>query len=280
VLAVNKMDLVGWSEAAFEDVREEFASFAGKLDVPDLAAIPMSARHGDNVVQRSERMPWYDGQPLVRHLEEVYVASDRNLVDARFPVQLVIRPPQSAYRDYRGYAGQVAAGVLRAGDEVLVLPAGLTTRVTHIDTADGPVAEAFPPMSVTLRLADEIDVSRGAMVCCPRNPPHVTQDIEAMVCWMDERTTFAPGSKLLLRHTTREVRALVRELAYRVDTSTLHRDRTATALGLNDIGRIRLRSTEPICCDDYRVSRTTGGFILIDPATYRTVAGGMVIHAT
>jgi sulfate adenylyltransferase subunit 1 len=278
VLAVNKMDLVGWSEQVFEEVREEFATYATRLDVPDLTAIPMCALHGDNVVTRSQRMPWYDGQPLVRHLEEVYAASDRNLVDTRFPVQLVIRPPQSRQRDYRGYAGQVAAGVLRTGDDVLVLPSGFTTQVIGIDTADGPVDEAFPPMSVVVRLADDLDISRGAMVCRPHNPPHVTQDVEAMVCWMDERLPLATGDRLLLRHTTREVRALVRDLAYRLDTTTLHRDPSATALRLNDIGRIRLRSTEPICCDDYRVNRSTGGFILIDPGTHRTVAAGMVVH--
>jgi bifunctional enzyme CysN/CysC len=209
----------------------------------------------------------------------VHIASDRNLVDVRFPVQYVIRPQSNAVTDYRGYAGQVASGVLKPGDEVMVLPSGFTTSITSIDTADGPVQEAYPPMSVTVRLADEIDIARGDLICRPNNQPHVAQDIEAMVCWMDETKPLSVGSKYALKHTTRSARTVVRGLQYRLDINTLHRDDSAQALGLNEIGRVRLRTTVPLLADEYRRNRTTGGFILIDEATNRTVGAGMIIEA-
>ncbi|MFI9560763.1 sulfate adenylyltransferase subunit CysN [Nonomuraea endophytica] len=279
VLAVNKMDLVDYSEERFEEIREEFTSFASKLNVTDLTFIPISALHGDNVVSRSETMPWYHGSSLLHHLENVHIASDRNLVDVRFPVQYVIRPHKTEFHDYRGYAGQVAGGVLKPGDEVLHLPSGLTSRIASIDTYDGPVEEAFPPMSVTLRLEDEIDISRGDMICRPNNQPSAAQELEAMVCWMADATKLAPRSKLVIKHTTRTARAMVRELHYRLDVNTLHRDETATGLGLNEIGRVSLRVTQPLFVDDYSRNRATGGFILVDETTNTTVGAGMVISA-
>lgn len=282
VLAVNKMDLVDYAEERFEEIREEFTAFAAKLNVADLTFIPISALHGDNVVSRSESMPWYHGSSLLHHLENVHIASDRNLTDVRFPVQYVIRPQRAtdpAFHDYRGYAGQVAGGVLKPGDEVLHLPSGLTTRIVAIDTFDGPVEEAFPPMSVTLRLADEIDVSRGDLICRQNNQPQAAQELEAMVCWMTDATKLAPRAKLTVKHTTRTTRALVRELHYRLDVNTLHRDESATALGLNEIGRVSLRVTQPLFVDEYARNRLTGGFILVDEATNTTVGAGMIVDA-
>ncbi|MFY1623277.1 sulfate adenylyltransferase subunit 1 [Micromonospora sp. WMMD735] len=278
VLCVNKMDLVDFSQEVFERIADEFTAFAAKLDVPDLAVIPVSALQGDNIATRSENMPWYEGPSLLHHLEHVHIASDRNLVDVRFPVQYVIRPQSTTVTDYRGYAGQVASGVLKPGDEVMVLPSGFTSRIAAIDTADGPVDEAFPPMSVTVRLDDEIDVSRGDMICRPNNTPTVAQDIEAMVCWMDETRPLEIGGRYVVKHTTRSARAIVRELHYRLDINTLHRDETSTALALNEIGRIRLRTTVPLLVDDYHRNRTTGGFVIIDETTNRTVGAGMVIQ--
>jgi bifunctional enzyme CysN/CysC len=275
VLCVNKMDLTGYSEEVFEQIREEFTRFAAKLDVTDLTVIPVSALVGDNIVSRSPNMPWYDGPSLLHHLENVHVASDRNLIDVRFPVQYVIRPQSEAHRDFRGYAGQLSGGVMRPGDEVMVLPSGLTSRIASIETADGPVDEAFPPMSVTIRLTDELDVSRGDMICRVMNAPSMVQDVDAMVCWMTEAPLRA-GQKYVVKHTTRTARAVVKDLQYRLDVNSLHRDTGAPELGLNDVGRIRLRTTQPLLCDDYRRNRSTGGFILIDEATNRTVAAGMV----
>jgi bifunctional enzyme CysN/CysC len=279
VLCVNKMDLVDYSAAVFERISAEFSAFATKLDVPDLTIVPISALHGDNVVTRSDRMPWYDGPSLLHHLEHVHIASDRNLVDVRFPVQYVIRPQSSAHRDYRGYAGQVASGVLKPGDEVMVLPSGFTTRIAGIDTADGPVTEAYPPMSVTIRLEDELDVSRGDLICRPHNAPTPAQDVEAMVCWMDEQKPLRRGGRYAIKHTTHSARAVVRDLHYRLDVNTLHRDESADGLSLNEIGRIRLRTTRPLLCDEYRRNRTTGGFVIIDEQSNRTVAAGMIVDA-
>ena len=235
----------------------------------------MSALKGDNIVSRSDRMPWYEGPSLLHHLENVHVASDRNLIDARFPVQYVIRPQSDAYHDYRGYAGTMAGGVLKPGDEVVVLPSGLPSRIASIETADGPVAEAFAPMAVTIRLEDNIDVSRGDMICRPHNAPTPVQDVDAMVCWMSE-TPMRPGQKLAVKHTTRSARVLVKDLQYRLDVNSLHRDESAVQLGLNDIGRVRMRATQPLFMDPYSRNRATGGFVLIDESTNRTVAAGMV----
>jgi bifunctional enzyme CysN/CysC len=279
VLCVNKMDLVDWDREVYEKIADEFTSFAAKLDVPDLTIIPISALEGDNIASRSEKSPWYEGPSLLHHLEHVHIASDRNLVDVRFPVQYVIRPQSTVVTDYRGYAGQVASGVLKPGDDVMVLPSGLTSKIAAIDTADGPVDEAFPPMSVTVRLTDEIDISRGDMICRPHNAPAVAQDIEAMVCWMDETAPLRIGAKYTIKHTTRTARTVVRGLQYKLDVNTLHRDEGAPQLGLNEIGRVRLRTTVPLLADEYRRNRTTGGFILIDETTNRTVGAGMIIEA-
>ena len=279
VLVVNKMDLVDYSEEVYDRLREEFVGFATKLRIPDLEVIPVSALLGDNVVERSENMPWYSGASLLHHLENVHVASDRNLIDVRFPVQYVIRPQSAAYHDYRGYAGQVVGGVLKKGDDIMVLPSGFTSRIAAVETADGEVDEAYPPMSVTVRLEDEIDISRGDMLCRPHNMPTVTQDIDAMLCWMDETAQFQVGRKYSIKHTTRTARAVVRGLQYRLDVNTLHRDEDATALSLNEIGRVQLRTTVPLMCDDYGRNRSTGGFVLVDEGTNRTVAAGMIASA-
>jgi bifunctional enzyme CysN/CysC len=279
VVCVNKMDLVDYDQDVFDGIKAEFRSFASKLEVPDLAFIPISALHGDNVVQRSANMPWYEGSSLLHHLEDLHIASDRNLIDVRFPVQLVVRPVSSAHHDYRGYAGQVAGGVLGSGDEVMVLPSGLTTKIVGIDTPSGEVEEAFPPMSVTLRLADDLDISRGDLICRPTNHPTVGQDIEAMVAWMAEEPLL-PRSRLTLKHTTRSVRAVVRGLQYRLDVNTLHRVEDAGSLRLNETGRVRLRTTQPIFYDEYRRNRTTGSFVLIDETTHNTLGAGMILPAT
>ncbi|MEU8217463.1 GTP-binding protein [Micromonospora taraxaci] len=280
VLCVNKMDLVDWSQEVYEQIADEFTAFAAKLDVPDLTVVPISALRGDNIVARSENMPWYEGPSLLHHLERVHIASDRNLVDVRFPVQYVIRPQSTTVTDYRGYAGQVASGVLKPGDEVMVLPSGFTSRIAAVETADGPVAEAFPPMSVTVRLADEIDISRGDLICRPNNAPAVAQDIEAMVCWMDETAPLRVGGRYAIKHTTRSARAIVRGLHYRLDINSLHRDESADELRLNEIGRVRLRTTVPLLADEYRRNRTTGGFVIIDETTNRTVGAAMIVEAS
>jgi bifunctional enzyme CysN/CysC len=278
VLCVNKMDLVGYDEDVFDEIVAEFTTFAAKLDVHDLTFIPISALNGDNVVERSEKMPWYDGPSLLHHLETVFIASDRNLIDVRFPVQYVIRPMSDALHDYRGYAGQVAGGVLKPGDEVVVLPSGFTSKVEAVETFEGPVDEAFAPMSVTVRLADDIDISRGDMICRPSNQPTPSQDVDAMLCWMTDKP-LRPGAKYAIKHTTRWARAMVKDLNYAVDVNTLHRDESATQLGLNDIGRVRLRTTQPLFADDYRRNRTTGSFILVDEGTNSTVGAGMIMES-
>jgi bifunctional enzyme CysN/CysC len=271
VVCVNKMDLVDWDEVVFESIRDEFCDFAAKLDVHDVTFIPISALHGDNVVDRSRNMPWYEGPALLYHLEHVHIASDRNLSEARFPVQWVIRPHQ----DYRGYAGQVAGGVLRPGDEVVVLPSGRTTRIAAIDTLDGEVEAAYPPMSVTLRLEDDVDVSRGDMISHPGEAPHALRQVEADICWMSDQP-LVPRGRYLLKHTTRTVKAIVDEVRSRVDVHTLEPHPDGGGLQLNDIGRVLLRVSQPLAADDYRKNRVTGSFVLIDEATNDTVGAGMI----
>jgi len=279
VLAVNKMDLVGFDQQVYEQICDDFCGFAAKLEIGDLTFIPISALLGDNVVERSANMPWYDGPSLLHHLEHLHIASDRNLIDVRFPVQYVIRPHASSdpeLHDYRGYAGQVAGGVLKPGDEVLHLPSGFTTRIHAIEMAGQPVSEAFSPMSVTLLLDDDVDISRGDLICRPNNRPSAAQDIEGMVCWMTADRPLTPGARLIVKHTTRTVKGRVTDLHYRIDVNTLHRDETATQLGLNEIGRARMRLTQPVFADPYSRNRLTGGMILIDEATNSTV-GTLVI---
>ena len=276
VLAVNKMDLVDFDEKIYERIHDEFTQFATKLSIPDLEVIPISALQGDNVVNRSENMPWYSGPTLMHHLEHVHVASDRDLIDARVPVQYVVRPKSDEFHDYRGYAGQVAGGVLKPGDEVVVLPSGMTSTISKIEIFDREVPEAFPPMSVTVSLADDVDVSRGDMIARVKNAPEPRQDIDAMVCWMTN-APLKPRQKLAIKHTTRTARALVKDIQYRLDINSLHRDQEAGELALNEIGRVQLRTTVPLLCDPYSKNRATGSFILIDEATGITVGAGMVL---
>ncbi len=278
VLAVNKMDLVDYDEEVFKRIHEEFTSFATKLTIPDLTIIPISALKGDNVVTRSADMDWYDGPSLLHHLENVHVASDRDLVDTRFPVQYVVRPKSDEFHDYRGYAGRVAGGVLKPGDDVLVLPSGFTSKIAGIDLFETEVDEAFPPMSVTVRLEDDLDVSRGDMICRPQNAPQPTQDIDAMVCWMTT-APLRPRQKLAIKHTTRSGRTMIKDIQYRLDVNTLHRDQETGELGLNEIGRVQLRTQVPLLADPYSKNRTTGSFILLDEATGVTVGAGMIITA-
>ncbi|WP_157537147.1 sulfate adenylyltransferase subunit 1 [Nocardioides sp. Root190] len=275
VLAVNKMDLVDFDQEVFDKIHREFTQFATKLNVPDLEVIPISALQGDNVVNRSEHMPWYSGPTLMHHLEHVHVASDRDLIDARFPVQFVVRPKSDEFHDYRGYAGQVAGGILKPGDEIVVLPSGMTSKISKIDLFDKEITEAFPPMSVTVHLEDDVDVSRGDMIARVNNAPTPSQDIDAMVCWMTN-TPLQPRQKLAIKHTTRTGRALVKDIAYRLDVNTLHRDQETKELGVNEIGRVTLRTTVPLLVDPYSKNRTTGSFILIDEATGVTVGAGMI----
>ena len=277
VLCVNKMDLVDYEQSVFEEIKEEFIDWASRLDITDLTFIPISALNGDNVVNRSANMTWYDGPSLLHHLEEVYIASDRNLIDCRFPVQYVIRPKSNAHHDYRGYAGMIAGGVFKPGDDVVVLPSGFTSTIRSIETGDGPVDEAFPPMSVTMTLDDDVDVSRGDMICRPHNHATCGQEIDAMVCWLTDRSELRAGGKLAIKHTTRSARVLVRELLYKLDVNELHRDENADALRLNEIGRITLRTTAPLFFDEYRRNRTTGSFVLIDETTNNTVGAGMIL---
>lgn len=278
VLAVNKMDLLGWDQEKFDAIRDEFHAFAARLDVQDVTSIPISALHGDNVVTKSDQTPWYEGPSLLSHLEDVYIAGDRNMVDVRFPVQYVIRPHTLEHQDHRSYAGTVASGVMRSGDEVVVLPIGKTTRITAIDGPNGPVAEAFPPMAVSVRLADDIDISRGDMIARTHNQPRITQEFDATVCWMADNAVLEPGRDYVVKHTTRTVRARIAGLDYRLDVNTLHRDKTATALKLNELGRVSLRTQVPLLLDEYTRNASTGSFILIDPDTNGTVAAGMVLR--
>jgi bifunctional enzyme CysN/CysC len=278
VVCVNKMDLIDYDEAIFDRVSEDFEDFAALLGVHDVTIIPISALDGDNVVERSQNMPWYEGPPLLWHLEHVHIASDRNLSDVRFPVQWVIRPGDGPHHDYRAYAGQVAGGVMKAGDDVVVLPAGQTSRIAGIDLEGKEIAQAFPPMSVAVRLEDDVDVSRGDMICHAEDAPAVSRDLEAMVCWMADAPLRARG-RYVIKHTTRTAKAQIDEVAYRVNVNTLRHDESANELGLNDIGRVHLRTGEPIVVDRYTRNRTTGSFILIDEATNDTVGAGMICGA-
>jgi bifunctional enzyme CysN/CysC len=275
VVCVNKLDLVDYSQDVFEEMRAELAPFLARLDVPDAVFIPISALHGDNVVERSANLPWYEGPTLLEHLEGVPLTTARATTDARFPVQWVIRPQRRGYQDYRGYAGQVAGGVLRPGDPVVALPEGFESRVAAIDTFDGPVDEAFAPMSVTVTLEDDLDVSRGDMLAHPRHRPTVSQDLAATLCWFST-SPLVPGKRYAIKHTTRSTRAVVRELSYRVDVNSLERDAAAESLALNEIGRVTLRTASPLIFDPYDHNRATGSFILIDEATNETVGAGLI----
>ncbi|UJC79534.1 adenylyl-sulfate kinase [Rhodococcus erythropolis] len=280
VLCVNKMDLVGWSQERFEEIKEEFRQFAIKLDVHDLTFIPVSALLGDNIVARTENMSWYDGPSLLHHLEQVHIASDRNLIDARFPVQYVIRPQKQTdadLHDFRGYAGTVASGVFKPGDEIVALPSGFTSTVKAVHGPGGDVIdEAFAPSAVCIELTDDLDVSRGDQLCRLNNRPQVGQEIDAMVCWLTEQTTLSENNRYSLLHTTRSTKAQIVKLDYRLDVNSLHRDENAESLSLNEIGRISIKTQQPLMFDPYRRNRVTGSFILVDETTGNTVAAGMI----
>ena len=276
VVCINKMDLVDFSEERFKEVVGEFEEFASKLQVPDIRYIPISALLGDNVVDKSEFTPWYQGSTLLYTLETVHIGDDHNHIDSRFPVQYVVRPQTAEHPDYRGYAGRVAGGVFKPGDEVVALPSGFSSKIKTIDTYEGSVPEAFAPMSVTLTLEDDIDISRGDMLVKPENQGKMEQDLELMVCWMSERP-LTPRGKYRLIHTSREARCVIKEVRYKVDINTLHRVEDDKSLGLNDIGRIHIRTTVPLVHDSYNRNRQTGSLILIDEFTNETVAAGMII---
>lgn len=276
VLCVNKMDLVDYQEEVFEKIKKEFESFAAKLDIPDIHYIPISALEGDNVVKKSANMAWYQGGTLLYTLENVHIGSDYNHIDSRFPVQYVIRPQSREHPDYRGYAGRVEGGIFRPGDEVVALPSGFSTRIKSIDTMEGSVDEAFAPMSVSLTLEDDIDISRGDMLVKPANQPQTGQDIELMVCWLNE-TPLTPGAKYAIKHTTQDTRCVVKEVRYKLDITSLSRLEDGAALGLNDIGRVKIRTTSPLFFDSYRKNRGTGSLVLINEFTNETVGAGMII---
>lgn len=276
IVCVNKMDLVDYSEEVFNTIVDQFKEFSSRLDIPDMRFIPVSALLGDNVVDASVNMPWYKGGSVLFNLETVYIANDFNHVDARFPVQWVIRPQSNDHHDFRGFAGRVSGGVFKPGDEVTVLPSGFSTKIRKIHTFDGELAEAFSPMSASLTLQDEIDISRGDMIVKANNPPRVTQDLEVMACWFSDKKLNV-GGKYLLRHTTRECRCIVKDLKYKVDINTLHKMEGEQELGLNDVGRLVIRSSQPLFVDSYRRNRLTGSVILIDEFTNTTVAVGMIV---
>ncbi|TGK28785.1 sulfate adenylyltransferase [Leptospira gomenensis] len=275
VVCINKMDLVEFSQTRFEEIKAEYLDFASKLDIKDIEFIPISALNGDNVVDKSAELSWYQGRTLLNHLEEVYIESDENFEDARFPVQYVIRPLSDEFHDYRGYAGQVRSGVFRKGDTITVLPSGFTSTIQSIDTYSGEVEEAFPPMSVTIRLTDEIDISRGDMIVKAENLPKVSQDLEANICWMDSKALVA-GNKYLLRQTTNAVKAIVKEIEFKVAPDTHAKLEADKGLALNEIGKIKIRTAKPVSFDEYRINRSTGSFILVDEGTNSTVGAGMI----
>lgn len=276
VVCINKMDLVEYSEEVFDAIKDEFADFVSKLDVHDVHFIPISALNGDNVVDKSENMDWYGGTTLLYYLENVHIGSDHNLIDCRFPVQFVIRPNTDEFHDYRGYAGRVAGGVLKKGDRVMVLPSGFTSTISKIDTYDGELEEAFSPMSVTLLLEDDVDVSRGDMIVRENNVPEVKQDIEIMICWFNERP-LSVNSKFAVLHTTQEARCVVKDIRYKLNINSLHRDLEDKDIRMNDIARITIRTTKPLFFDSYHRNRITGSLILIDEGTNETVGAGMII---
>ena len=275
-VCINKMDLVDHSQEAFEKIKSDFEDFASKLEIKDVHFIPISALNGENVVDRSENMDWYEGSTLMHLLENIHIGSDQNHVDCRFPVQFVVRPQSKEFPDYRGYAGRIEGGVFKPGDDVTVLPSGFTSKIKSIDTFDGEVKEAFSPMSVCMTLEDDIDISRGDMLVRENNKPTIEQDIDVMICWMNEKKMI-PRGKYTIRHTSQTARCIIKEVKYKMDINTLHRNEEDREIGLNDIGRITIRTTKPLFFDSYRRNRNTGSIILVDEATNETVAAGMII---
>jgi sulfate adenylyltransferase subunit 1 len=276
VLCVNKMDLVDYRENIFNKIKEDFDDFSSKLEIQDIRYIPISALKGDNVVEKSAKTPWYHGATFLYTLENVHITSDYNFVDCRFPVQRVIRPQSDQYHDFRGYAGRVESGIFKPGDEVMALPSGFTSKIKAIETMDGSVEEAFPPQNVVINLEDDIDISRGDMLVKPNNLPKVGQDIEMMICWLNEKA-IVPNGKYAIRHTTKEARCIVKTVRYKVDINTLHKIEDDLTLELNEIGRIHVRTTQAFFYDSYKMNRSTGSVILIDEHTNETVGAGMII---
>jgi sulfate adenylyltransferase subunit 1 len=276
VFCINKMDLVDYSEEVFENIKKDLEAFSSKLNVKDIHFVPLSALKGDNVVNKSENMDWYQGSTLMYLLENIHIGSDYNHIDCRFPVQNVIRPQSTEYHDYRGYAGRIAGGIFKPGDDVMVLPSGFTSKIKSIDTMNGSVEEAFAPMSVALTLEDDIDISRGDMIVRENNKSEVSQDIDLMVCWLNEKA-IVPNGKYAVKHTSNDVRCIVKEVKYKVNINTLHRIEDDKDVKMNEIARISIRTTKPLMFDKYSRNRTTGSLILIDEATNETVGAGMII---
>jgi len=275
VVCVNKMDLVDYDEAKYNDIVQSYKSFSSRLDIKDITFIPISALKGDNVVDTSENMSWYGGSNLLHHLENVHVGADRNLQDCRFPVQYVIRPQTDEHRDFRGYAGRIASGVFKKGDEVVALPSGRSTTIEKITLGEDELDLAFPPLSVVMTLEDDIDLSRGEMLVRKNNQPQMLSEVDAKICWLDSRP-LNPSARLIIRHMSHEVRAKISEVLYRIDINTLHRDEENRDIAMNDIARVRIKTASPILADPYRTNRTTGAFILVDPSTHATVAAGVI----
>ena len=276
-VCINKMDLVGYEEEVYEKVLRQFSDFASRLEnISEVTFIPLSALKGDNIVERSENMPWYKGAPLLYHLENVYIGSDANHVDSRFPVQWVIRPHSDKHHDFRGFAGRVAGGVFKKGDEITALPSGFTSRISKIMLGEEEMEEAFFPQSVTIQLEDKIDISRGDMLVKPNNQPKSSQDLDARICWFSNSKKLTQGGKYLIKHTTKTAQAMISEITYKVDVNSLRKNEQDKEFNMNDIGRIKFRTSEPIFYDTYRRNRNTGSFILIDPFTHQTLAAGML----
>ena len=276
VFCINKMDLVDYGQDRYEEIKDSLEAFCSKLDVQDIRFIPISALKGDNVVHKSTKMDWYQGGTLMYNLENIHISGDHNQVDVRFPVQYVIRPQTAEFPDYRGYGGRVSGGVLKKGDEVMVLPSGLTTKISKIDSMDGEVEEAFAPMSCTVLLEDDLDISRGDMIVRTNNKPEVGQDIDLMVCWMGDKP-MVQGGKYAIRHTTKDARCVIKEIRYKVNVNNLHRIEDDKVINANDICRVSIRTTQPLLYDRYSRNRSTGSIIIIDEATNNTVGAGMII---
>lgn len=276
IVCINKMDLVDYKEEAYDAIVSQFEEFSSKLLVKDIRFIPISALKGDNVVNRSENMSWYQGAPLLHELETLHISSDINKVDARFPVQTVLRPQSEEYRDYRGYAGRISSGVFRKGDEVIALPSGFTSKIKSIDTLDKSLDSAYAPMSVSITLEDDIDISRGDMIAKKNNQPEMVQDIDVMLCWLGDRPA-QPRAKYTVMNTSNEQKAMIKEVVYKIDINTFDRNKEDKELSMNDICRAKLRTVKPLMIDSYRNNRVTGSLILVDDNTNETVAAGMII---
>ena len=276
IYCINKMDLVDYQKEAYNNIKEDLKVFSSKLTTKDVRFIPISALKGDNVVNRSSNMDWFEGSTLLHTLENIHIASDRNHIDCRFPVQYVIRPQKDEFHDYRGYAGRINGGVFKKGDEIMVLPSGFSSTIKSIDTFNGPISEAFAPQSITMTLEDDIDISRGDMIVRKNNSPEPKQDIDLMICWLSD-TPLQLRGKYAIKHTSKDARCMIKNILYKVDINTLHRNEEDKKISSNDIARISIRTTAPLFIDSYNSNRNTGSVILIDEATNNTVGAGMIL---